>query len=451
MEPVVVTISRNSHKFDALADRLKKKSVAWIHSDPGAASIATIGRHMPGLVIVEAGKRSNGQVLACVERIKDRYPTIPIFLIAQKSSEALAIGALRAGVKDYFKPPFCTDELMAAIDGHLFPPISRAKSDPVKDRLSVKLIGHCRIMRDIKEQLARVANADSTVLITGETGTGKELAANLIHANSARACQTMVSINCAALPDNLVESELFGYERGAFTGAVATTRGRFEQANGGTIFLDEIGDMTPFAQAKILRAIEDKIILPLGGATSIPVNFRLIAATNKDPEAMLEEGLFRDDLFYRLNVARVHMPSLRMHREDILLLVEHCINKLNRKFLRNIRGLKKEALALLYRYDWPGNVRELMNVLEGTYVNLPRKKIYYADFPAHFKSKLKASQHLPSIERKRIISTLLETNWNKSTAAKQLNWSRMTLYRKMARYKIVEKRSPRAMGIDTTL
>jgi transcriptional regulator with PAS, ATPase and Fis domain len=221
------------------------------------------------------------------------------------------------------------------------------------------------------------------------------------------------------------------------------SRGRFEQASGGTVFLDEIGDMSPFAQAKILRVIEDKRISRLGGATPIPLDFRLIAATNRDPEVMMEDGAFRNDLFYRLNVARVHMPSLREHREDIPLLVEHGIKRLNRKFQRSVKGLKEDVINLLMRYEWPGNVRELMNLLEAAYINMPSGKIRLADLPVHFRRNLEAFDRIPDDERAKVLSVLMETRWNKSTAAKKLKWSRMTLYRKIAKHKIVEKRSPR--------
>ena len=382
--------------------------------------------------------------MATIDQIKSRLPSTPMFLVTPKSSESLAIGALKAGVDDYFKYPLCEKVLTLRIQQQLCMHGGCKSIAVSEERFSDKLVGKSRTMEDLKDLLERVSIVDSTVLITGETGTGKELAAGVIHKNSARARKPMVSINCAALPDNLVESELFGYQRGAFTGAVSTTRGRFELAQGGTVFLDEIGDMTPFAQAKILKVIEDRKVSPLGGAHPVALDFRLIAATNRQPESIIEEGAFRDDLFYRLSVARVHMPSLREHREDIPLLVDHCIRKLNRKFNRDVQGVSQEAIDLLYRYDWPGNVRELLNVLEGTYVNMPLKKIAYADLPAYFKNKLIEHQYAPVDERRQIISALLETNWNKSTAAKKLNWSRMTLYRKIARYQIIEKRSHRS-------
>jgi transcriptional regulator with PAS, ATPase and Fis domain len=287
-----------------------------------------------------------------------------------------------------------------------------------------------------------VANTDSTVLITGETGTGKELAAELIHRQSCRRSKPLIRVNCSAMPEGLVESELFGHERGAFTGAVAAKAGKFEMADGGSLFLDEIGEMQPYAQAKILRCIENKTVHPLGGKRATPINIRVIAATNKDPEALITEGKFREELYDRLNGARLHLPPLRERREDILELINFGINKLNRKFGCQVEGLREDVAKLLLRYDWPGNVRELMNILEGTFINMPDNRIKKADLPAYFKKKLMESQNLPSDERKRILAALLETNWNKSTAAAKLKWSRMTLYRKMHNYHIVENRKP---------
>jgi DNA-binding NtrC family response regulator len=447
LEPSIIAVSQDSCFLSGIAGRLAAREIVWVRTKSGKSAISAISRYQPKLVIMDSGSGSNSRVLDSVNRIRERYPTLPIFLIARKSSEALAIGALKAGVDDYFKVPLCAENLLACIDRRLFSCTGQIQSSQDKANIEARMVGNSSVMTDLKKHLKRVSMVDSTVLITGETGTGKELAAGLIHENSDRRDQSMISVNCAALPDNLVESELFGYERGAFTGAVATTRGRFEHAQGGTVFLDEIGDMTPFAQAKILRVIEDKQISHLGGAKTIKLDFRLIAATNRDPDILIEESDFRDDLFYRLNVARLHMPSLRAHIEDIPLLIEHGIRKLNRKFNRSIKGIREDVLKLLLRYVWPGNVRELMNVLEGAYINLPEKRIHYADLPVHFKKKLTESQLLPSNERKKILSALLETNWNKSTAASKLNWSRMTLYRKMTKHRIVEKRSRRRAAL----
>jgi DNA-binding NtrC family response regulator len=444
MKPVIVTISRNGFPFEAYADRLKEMRVTWVPTTPGASAITTIERRQPSLIIVKTEKMEERDVLSGIDELKSRFPAIAVFLVTRHSSEEMAIGALKNGVSDYFKQPLEVNEFVAAIEKRLS--ASPEELNIVKNRISSVLIGNCQVMNDLKKQLSRIARSDSTVLITGETGTGKDLAASLLHRNSSRASKPMISVNCAAIPDSLVESELFGYERGAFTGAVAPTPGRFRKAHKGTVFLDEIGDMSPLAQAKILRVIEEKKIAPLGSTKAVPLDFRLIAASNREPEDLIQEGAFRSDLFYRLNVARLHMPSLRNHYEDIPFLVDHCIRRLNRKFNRNIRGLKKGVLELLYGYEWPGNVRELINVLEGAYVNMPIKRIEYADLPTYFKNKLLVHRDSSSNERKRILSALLETNWNKSNAAVKLKWSRMTLYRKMAKYKIVEKRNSSEAG-----
>ncbi len=297
-------------------------------------------------------------------------------------------------------------------------------------------------MRQAKAYLAKLAATDSTVLITGETGTGKELAAELIHRNSPRHKKPFICVNCAALPEGLVESELFGYERGAFTGAVAAKPGKFEMADKGTVFLDEVCDMNPYAQAKILRSIECKEVYPLGGRGATPLDLRIIAATNQNPEQLMAEGKFRKDLYYRLNVARVHMPPLRERKEDILRLISHAIENLNRRFKRNVQGLTDEAMATLFRYDWPGNVRELMNLIEASFINLPSRQVDFVDLPRQLQKQLDNSAELPLNERKQIVSALLETKWNKSKAAQKLSWSRMTVYRKMTKYSIVEKRTP---------
>jgi two-component system response regulator HydG/two-component system response regulator AtoC len=305
------------------------------------------------------------------------------------------------------------------------------------------MVGESPSIREIKRRLIRIAAADSTVLITGETGTGKQVAADLIHRASPRRKCPFVCVDCAAFPDTLLESELFGYERGAFTGAVISRPGKFELAGNGTVLLDEIGDMKPYAQAKILRAIETREIYRLGGTRRIPLGARFIAATNQDLEGLAEKGDFRKDLYYRLNVTRVHMPALRERKEDIPHLIAHCVQELNRRFDRKVKGLSPRALSALFQYDWPGNVRELKNVLEAAFVNLPPRPIDLVDLPPSIEKVLATSQDLPQNEKDRLWSALFATNWNKSKAAQKLHWSRMTLYRKMAKYHIISEASRR--------
>ncbi len=375
---------------------------------------------------------SFGDGLKTVAQIRRQDSKVPLFLITKNSSEALVIAALRAGVTDYFKWPVSYEELIASVNRNL----SYHKRSLSETGIDEPMIGDSAGMREIKAYLMNVATTDCTVLITGETGTGKELVAELIHQNGPRHKKPFVCINCAALPESLVESEMFGYERGAFTGAVASKRGKFELAEGGTVFLDEIGDMSPYAQTKILRTTEKKEVCRLGGKGAIPINVRVIGATNSDLEQLMEKGNFRKDLYYRLNVARIHLPPLRDRKEDIPSLLKHYISKFNQRFGREVEGFTEEALALLLRYDWPGNVRELKNLLEATFINLSSWKIALMDLPKTFQRRFKETECLPEKERDRVISVLFATKWNKSKAAQKLHWSRMTLYRKMAKYHI---------------
>jgi len=399
-----------------------------------------LGKRKPNLVVLVSCGEAVNDGFQVAEEIRRRDQEIPMIMVTKFSSEPRVIGAMRVGFNDYLKVPFSRDEFLVAVKNQL-PPDSDlslhqrvgvpGKGDPPS------MIGNSLLMRELREYLPRVAATDSTVLITGESGTGKELAADLIYRESNRSTKPFVCINCAALPESLVESEMFGHERGAFTGAVATRRGQLEQANSGTAFLDEIGDMSLYAQAKILRAIETKKIQRLAGKESIPLDVRVIAATNRDPEQMVSEGKFREDLYYRLNVARVELPPLRDRKEDIPQLLDYYTRELNRKFGRNVEGFTEEALSLLLQYHWPGNVRELRNLLEAAFINLPQKEIGLMDLPKPFQCRLKASVGLPEKERDRLLSALIQTKWNKTKAARKLNWSRMTLYRKMMKYQIV--------------
>jgi DNA-binding NtrC family response regulator len=401
--------------------------------------------HEPRLAIAchtQNGARNGLNTIKLIRKIR---PAVPIILIAKNSTESLAIKAIKAGVSDYLKYPFENDDLLLSIRQHIPSKTPDAaigqQADDAHHNSGQSMVCTSRQMVELKAYLSKLAATDCTVLITGETGTGKELAAERIHRQSCRHPAPFVCVNCAALPENLVESELFGYEKGAFTGAVESKIGKFGQADGGTLFLDEIGDMSPFAQAKLLRTIEGKQVCPIGGQKPQSLDMRIIAATNQDLKALIAENKFRQDLYYRLNVALVHLPPLRQRREDIPALVDHAILKLNRSFNRNVKHVTGRAMETLSQYPWPGNVRELLNALESSYVNLTGDQIDQADLPRHLTHPLDPHEEHCLGERTRIVSALMETTWNKSAAAQKLNWSRMTLYRKMRRYNIVENRN----------
>jgi DNA-binding NtrC family response regulator len=446
-KPVVLVHGIDDILRQNLKSRLIHHKFTVIESTERTDPSEQIRIALPELVIVSSYRKAFEKGIKAIKRIRQLDKNLPVIFIAGRSSEAKAIAAIKAGVNDYFKLPFSC-EAVAKSAKRILATMSRSSLyNEVLKRQSSKIdkyiIGRSKSMREVKSYLLKVAQSDSTVLITGETGTGKELAANLIHFKSLRYKSPFVCINCAALPESLVESELFGYDRGAFTGAVADKPGKFELANGGTVFLDEISDMNKYAQAKILRSIESKDYFHLGGKDAITLDARVIAATNQDPVQLISNGVFRKDLYYRLNVARIHLPPLRERKEDIPRLVNHAIRKFNYRFNRKVEGLSEEALTCLFRYGWPGNVRELMNLLEAVYINLPSKSIALLDLPKPIQKQLKLTTSSSGDERKRIVSALLETNWNKSTAAQKLNWSRMTLYRKLEKYNIIEKRSQR--------
>jgi DNA-binding NtrC family response regulator len=392
------------------------------------------------LAILEAPIEQPAQAFHAAAEIRRFNKRIPLVLIASRGSEEIAAAALRSGFCDYFNQAFSQDALLASLErslgGPAHPP-AVAESTLLPSLVGgERMIGESKSIQEIKSCIGKVAASDSNVLITGETGTGKELTAQLIHENSVRRGRPLVCVNCAAIPDSLLESELFGYERGAFTGAHASNEGMLARANGGTVFLDEIGDLTLYAQAKILRAIETKEVQRLGGRRSVQLNVRIIAGTNQKLDSMVSENKFREDLYYRLNVVRIHLQPLRQRRSDLRPLFDQCIRELNGRFGRRVKGLTESALNQLLEYDWPGNVRELRNLFEAIYVTLPREAARFIDIPESFRERLGNGNGARRVERERLLAALLATNWNKSKAAQQLHWSRMTLYRKLSKYNL---------------
>jgi transcriptional regulator with PAS, ATPase and Fis domain len=311
------------------------------------------------------------------------------------------------------------------------------------------MVGSSHALHTLKHSLAKVAASNCTVLITGETGTGKELAAEFIHRNSSRRARPFICINCAAIPDSLLESELFGHSRGAFTGANENYEGLLTSANGGTVFLDEIGDMSLFAQAKILRVLEKKEVCRIGATRAVHLDIRFIAATNQSLETMAARGTFRKDLYFRLNVAQIHVPSLRERRDDVPSLLEHYGREFYTKTdssgaTRKSLQFSEECMRFLLRYDWPGNIRELKNLVECLSIADLPSPIEREQLPHHFAapaavygdfSRARAGAS-DNPERESLISALFWAKGNKSAAAKRLRWSRMTLYRKIAKHKI---------------
>jgi len=421
----------------AWSRRLLQEGFSPVEVSNPEEALRALARDRPSLLICGETLSNCYGVSFGVAEIHRLFPHTPIVFVAARGSEEVAVRAFRAGVSDYVSHPWMLDELVAAVGRVL----ERAESASTNTQTAAQpagseMIGISVSMNTLKLRLARVAASDSNVLITGETGTGKELAAQFIHSHSPRRSNPFACINCAAIPDSLVESELFGYQRGAFTGAVCASAGQLERANGGTVFLDEIGEMSPLAQAKILRVIEGKEVTRLGAKVGIRLNIRFIAATNQDLEQLIREHKFRSDLYFRLNIARVPISPLRERREDIPVLLDYYVGEMNRRFNRKVEAFGDNAHQELVSYSWPGNVRELKNLVEAIFVNLPDEHVNSLELPPEFCRSLNQLAECAPTERERIVSALLCTKWNKSKAAKQLHWSRMTLYRKIAKYQI---------------
>jgi len=324
--------------------------------------------------------------LSFLKLLRDQGNTVPVLMVSALDAAKTAVDALRLGAADYLVKGFELDELRQRVANLLKLATLEQENDSLRRQLATEgqfgaMIGRSDEMRRAFELADRVAPTDSTVLILGESGTGKDLLAQEIHARSPRAGKPFVAVNCAALPETLIESELFGYERGAFTGAAQQRRGKFEQAHGGTLFLDEVGDMNPVTQAKVLRALENRTIERLGGSQTIPVDVRVISATHRDLPAEIRGGKFREDLFYRLRVVSIELPPLRSHKGDLGVLADAFIKMHGARLHRSVR-LSKEALAALEAYDWPGNVRELKNALERSVVMARGDEIEIADLPS---------------------------------------------------------------------
>ncbi len=445
-KPLIISMGENPDLAAPLHSRLRDAGYE-IRVSPSIGEVHTaFQEHTRCLVMILASRNCGWDGVRTAEQIRQRSRRVPLILVASDSSEQLAIAALKAGVNDYFKDPLSFPELEASIGRYLVDPIWQREVSPALTatgsqlRGEPRLIGDSEAMQNLKAYIPRVAASESNVLITGETGTGKELVAELIHRGSSRCQKPFVSLNCAAIPEPLLESELFGYEKGAFTGALTSRKGKFELAEDGTVFLDEVGDLTGYAQAKLLRAIGSKEMQKLGGRGSTPFSARIISATNQEIDRLTEEGKFRHDLYYRLNVARIHLTPLRDRKEDISSLLDYYIRELNHRLGKRVKGFTQQALEALVRYPWPGNVRELRNFLEATFIDSPSPEISSVHFPEHFRMRFQKTEAPIHDERDRLLAALVETNWNKSKAAQNLDWSRTSVYRKMEKYHIIRWR-----------
>jgi DNA-binding NtrC family response regulator len=386
--------------------------------------------------------------LELMEKIKETRPETEVIIITAYATVNTAVQAIKVGAYDYLVKPFNPEELSLIIkrlveSQSLIKEISHLRKELQKQYQFYDLISKSAKMQKIFDLARTIAKSNSNILILGESGTGKELLARAIHNESLRAAGPFIPVSCVALTETLLESELFGHEKGAFTDAIAQKKGKFELADGGTIFLDEIGDISPKLQLSLLRVLQEKEFTRVGGTKSIKVDVRIIAATNRDLKKAVDEGKFRDDLYYRLNVISIELPPLREHTEDIPLLVNHFIEKFNIEMGGKVERISEEALDLLMEYNWPGNVRELENVIERAMVIIKGTFIKGEDLhlsPQVMKEKGGVSSSddktIKSIEKKHIAKILKENNWNIQKSAEQLGIDRVTLYNKIKKYKL---------------
>src|SRR5467141_3993044 len=389
--------------------------------------------------------------LDLLAKLGDELKTVPAIIITGKGSEERVIAAIEAGAFWYIEKPLKAAVLRSLRDRAMGRVRDRRQVEALTRQLRDTgrlgdLIGGSKTMQDVMRILEQVSPSSASVLITGETGSGKEILARTIHRLSPRADRPFVAINCSAIPESLMESEIFGHERGAFTGAAERRIGCFELADGGTLLLDEIGEMPAPTQAKLLRVLEDHKVRRLGSKTETPVDVRVLAATNKDPEQAVAKGILRQDLYFRLNVFHIHLPPLREHKEDLPLMVEHILRELNQKHSRQVLGIGHEVLDLFHSYTWPGNVRELRNVLERAVIACDRAVIGRAHLPPDFgrasvatASELSARRFplgttVEAAERELILQTLVATHNNKTRAAELLAISLKILHNKLKEY-----------------
>jgi two-component system, NtrC family, response regulator HydG len=389
--------------------------------------------------------------LELLRTLKSGNPQRPVLLMTAQASIDMAVEAMKQGARDFLTKPI-TDlpKLQALLDDAEREIELRRKAKRLADRVEKEnnfgdFIGISKAMRDVFELIESVASRDVSVMITGESGTGKELVARSIHNLSGREGKPFIAINAAAIPETLIESEIFGHERGSFTGAVGMRPGCFEQANGGTLFLDEIAEMPMPLQPKLLRVLSDGKVRRLGGTHEFSFDVRVVAATNRDPLLAIEEGRLREDLYYRLNVVPIALPSLRDRQDDIPLLAQHFVSEFNRKHSMAIEGITDDAAALLKSYTWPGNVRELRNVIERAVVLAKGDWIAESNLPPYIRAAAPSAKKLvfavgattvAEAERELIVRTLENAGNNKAEAARQLGVDVKTIYNKLKAYNI---------------
>jgi DNA-binding NtrC family response regulator len=458
LQPSVLIIEDEEGVRSALVKRLRLHGYAADVAATGAEGLKRLADAGADLVLLDY-RLPDADGLELLEKIRRQWPNILTVMMTAYTNVEIAIQAIRLGAHDYVSKPFSLDEMMVVVDKaleakRLRTEVERIRSTQIEEFGFERIVAHSPKMLEIVNLLKHLAESEArTILLQGESGTGKDLAAKVMHFHSPRAARPFMNITCTALPETLLESELFGHERGAFTDARQQKQGLFELADGGTIFLDEIGDMPASLQAKLLRFLEEKAFRRVGGTKDIRVDVRIIAATNRHLRGLVADGRFREDLFYRLNVFPVTLPPLRERPEDIPLLAEHFIRQYNREFRKEVTGIDSAALAAIQAHTWPGNVREMKNIFERVMLLSAGSRLTLVDLPAEIKTPVAAAAgvsgpptviefgpegiDIHEVERMLVRRALELTRGNQSRAAALLHISRDQLRYRMQKYGLV--------------
>ena len=443
----ILIVDDEVNMLESLSEVLRNKGYLVATARNGLEALERLKEKYFNVAIADLKMPEMGG-MELLEVMKERYPQTPLVMLTGYATINSAVDAMKKGAYDYLVKPFSPDKILLIAKKIMEEENLREENRFLRQELEKKgeIITQNQKMRRLKDLMKQVANTQATVLITGETGTGKELVARGIHRGGSRKRNLFVKVNCAALAEGVLESELFGHERGAFTDAYIQRRGRFELADGGTLFLDEIGDIPLATQAKLLRVLQEGEFERVGGEETIKVDVRIVAATNQSLPEAIKEKRFREDLFYRLNVVSIDLPPLRERKEDIPLLAQYFLKK-HRAANRRVEGISKKALDQLTSYPWPGNVRELENTMERTIILAKRSSIEEEDLSLPSRNTVSlgkldfslSSKSLREIEKTALRAVLEEADWNLSRAAQILEISRTTLYSKIRKHKLAKQ------------
>jgi two-component system nitrogen regulation response regulator NtrX len=468
MKPRILVIDDESAIRDSLRMILEYENYGFMGATSGQEGIALVQRDRPDLVLLDI-KMPGMDGMEVLRKLHALDPTLPVVMISGHGTTSTAVDAIKSGALDFLDKPLSSERVIVTLQNALKQEELRQENRELKLAMESKyeIVGESPALRSVLEAVKRAAPTNATVMLLGESGVGKELVARTIHRNSPRAGQRFIQVNCAAIPEELIESELFGHEKGSFTGATEKQIGKFEQADRGTIFLDEVGDMSPKTQAKVLRVLQEQEVERLGSARTIKVDVRVIAATNKDLEEAIQRGEFREDLFFRLNVIPIVVPPLRDRRGDIPLLVQHFARRTSEEHNLKPKRFDARAMEALQRYRWRGNIRELRNAVERLMIMTPGDIVRAEDLAPDIRSDAPSRQAAPDApsaapspsqgsasgaqpvgtlrefkdasERAYLVQKLRENNWNISKTAELIDTPRSNLYKKLEQYGIKQE------------